>query len=120
MPNQKGSSIMRKLCGVVVGLALLLSIGSRRAHAQFKNGSQATELNLPRLSQRAEVIQRIGLTDVHIIYHAPLAGGRELFGTTVPYGKSGVPAQMKTPLFLLQMTSVSKGTRFPPARTACT
>jgi hypothetical protein len=78
---------MRKLCGVVVGLALLLSIGSRGAHAQFKNGSQATELNLPRLSQRAEVTQRIGLTDVHIIYHAPLAGGRELFGTVVPYGK---------------------------------
>ena len=45
---------MRKLCGVVVGLALLLSIGSRGAHAQFKNGSQATELNLPRLSQRAD------------------------------------------------------------------
>ncbi|MDP9340088.1 MAG: DUF2911 domain-containing protein [Acidobacteriota bacterium] len=78
---------MRKLCGVAVGLALFLSIGTRAAHAQFKNGSQATELNLPRLSQRAEVIQRIGLTDVHIIYHAPLAGDRELFGTTVPYGK---------------------------------
>jgi Protein of unknown function (DUF2911) len=87
MPNQKGCSIMRKLCGVAVSLALLLSIGSRAVQAQFKNGSQATELNLPRLSQRAEVIQRIGLTDVHIIYHAPLAGGRELFGTTVPYGK---------------------------------
>ena len=78
---------MRKLCGVVVGLALLLSIASRTAHAQFKNGSQATELNLPRLSQRAEVLQRIGLTDIHIVYHVPLAGGRELFGTTVPYGK---------------------------------
>ena len=31
--------------------------------------------------------QRIGLTDVTIVYHEPLAGGREIWGKIVPYGK---------------------------------
>ena len=56
------------------------------SRAQFKNGSQATELNLPRISQRAQVMQRVGLTDITVVYHAPLAGGRDLFGKVVPYG----------------------------------
>ena len=36
------------------------------ASAQFKNGSQATELKLPTISQRAIVTQRIGLTDITV------------------------------------------------------
>src|SRR3984893_591612 len=78
---------MRKLCGLIFGLLLILGSSTNMARAQFKNGSQATELNLPTLSQRAVVTQRIGLTDITIVYHAPLAGGRTLFGTTVPYGQ---------------------------------
>jgi tetratricopeptide (TPR) repeat protein len=70
---------------------LFLSVGllcfAGRANAQFKNGGQATELNLPTLSQRSSITQRIGLTDVTIAYHAPLVGGRELWGKTVPYGQ---------------------------------
>jgi DUF2911 family protein len=57
------------------------------ASAQFKNGSQATELNIPRLSQRGTVSQRVGLTDITIAYHRPAVGGREIWGKTVPYGK---------------------------------
>jgi hypothetical protein len=78
---------MRKLCGLIFGLVMLLGAAAEVSFAQFKNGSQATELNLPRLSQRATVVQRIGLTDISIIYHRPLAGTRELFGKTVPYGQ---------------------------------
>lgn len=56
--------------------------------AQFKNGNQATELSLPTLSQHAVTTQRIGLTDVSINYHAPLVGGRKLFGSApVPYDR---------------------------------
>lgn len=81
---------MRKFCALnfclAVTLVSILFIGISPARAQFKNGSQATELNLPRLSQRATIIQRVGLTDITIVYHAPLAGGRELFGKVVPYG----------------------------------
>jgi tetratricopeptide (TPR) repeat protein len=55
--------------------------------AQFKNGSQPTELNIPRASQRGTVSQRIGLTDITITYHRPAVGGREIWGKIVPYGK---------------------------------
>jgi Protein of unknown function (DUF2911) len=64
-------------CGALAG----------NAGAQFKNGSQATELNIPRASQRATVTQRIGLTDIAITYHRPSVGGREIWGKTVPYGQ---------------------------------
>lgn len=37
-----------------------------------------------RPSQMAKVFQRIGTTDLEIIYHAPLAKGRQIFGETVP------------------------------------
>jgi len=78
---------MRNFCGLIVAALLTLVAGTQPAWAQFKNGSQATELNLPRLSQRAQITQRVGLSDITIVYHAPLAGGRELFGKTVPYGQ---------------------------------
>ena len=78
---------MRKLCGMFFGLVLFLGVAADSSRAQFKNGSQATELNLPRISQRAQVMQRVGLTDITVVYHAPLAGGRDLFGKVVPYGK---------------------------------
>src|SRR5258708_798767 len=70
-------------------LSLLVGLGglAGNAGAQFKNGSQATELNIPRLSQRGTVSQRIGLTDITIAYHRPEVGGREIWGKTVPYGK---------------------------------
>jgi hypothetical protein len=73
----------RILLGCVVGLSGFTAT----VNAQFKNGSQPTELNIPRVSQRGTVSQRIGLTDITIIYHRPEAGGREIWGKTVPYGK---------------------------------
>jgi hypothetical protein len=57
------------------------------AAAQFKNGSQATELNIPRVSQHAIVEQTIGISTITINYHRPMAGDREILGKTVPYGK---------------------------------
>src|SRR5262249_61123887 len=71
------------LCAGLAGLGLLA--GS--AQGQFKNGSQPTELNIPRVSQRASVTQRIGLTDITIVYHRPAVGGGEIWGKAVPYGK---------------------------------
>ena len=78
---------MRKSLGWAFGFLLCCTFAASPSHAQFKNGSQATELNLPRLSQRASITQRVGLTDITVVYHAPLANGRELFGKTVPYDK---------------------------------
>jgi len=45
------------------------------------------DLNLPDVSQAAEVKQRIALTDVTIKYHRPLVNGRKIWGGLVPYGK---------------------------------
>src|SRR5499425_268844 len=72
------------LCAGLASLVLLVS----GAEAQFKNGSQPTELNIPRVSQRASVTQRIGLTDITIVYYRPTVGGREIWGKVVPYGKT--------------------------------
>ena len=79
--------IMRNVWKCGFGLLVGLGVLAGNAGAQFKNGSQATELNIPRLSQRGTVSQRIGLTDVTIVYHRPEVGGREIWGKTVPYGK---------------------------------
>jgi hypothetical protein len=49
--------------------------------------AQSTQLNLPRPSQRAQVTQRIGITDITITYHRPLVNGRKVFGGLVPYGQ---------------------------------
>ncbi|WP_436516359.1 DUF2911 domain-containing protein [Ekhidna sp. To15] len=38
-----------------------------------------------RPSQMAKVFQRIGTTDIEVVYHAPLAKDREIFGGIVPY-----------------------------------
>src|SRR6516225_3331631 len=78
---------MRSVLKYVLGLFAALSLLSGSAEAQFKNGSQPTELNIPRVSQRGSVTQRIGLTDITIAYHRPAVGGREIWGKTVPNGK---------------------------------
>ena len=44
-------------------------------------------LKLPRASQHATVMQRIGITDITINYHRPLANGRQVWGKLVPYGQ---------------------------------
>lgn len=49
--------------------------------------AQSTQLDLPRQSQKAILIQRIGITDVKIVYHRPLANGRKVWGGLVPYGQ---------------------------------
>jgi acyl-coenzyme A thioesterase PaaI-like protein len=77
------SKCVVSLCAGLAGWGLLA--GS--AEAQFKNGSQPTELNIPRVSQRGSVTQRVGLSDITINYHRPAVGGREIWGKTVPYGK---------------------------------
>ena len=74
---------LRVLLGISSGF-LLLAGG---AQAQFKNGSQPTELNIPRVSQHGETSQTIGISTVTINYSRPLANGREIWGKIVPYGK---------------------------------
>lgn len=78
---------MRSACRWFLSVCLATGVLAGAAKAQFKNGSQPTELNIPRVSQRATVMQRVGLTDITITYHRPAVGGREIWDKTVPYGK---------------------------------
>jgi len=61
------------LCLAILGLA-----GSASAQ---------NDLNLPDISQAAEVKQRVALTDIAVKYHRPLVNGRKIWGGLVPYGK---------------------------------
>jgi len=78
---------MRNLSRIYLSFLAVSLFLAGNAQAQFKNGAQATELAIPTLSQHAVITQRIGLTDVTINYHAPLVGGRKLWGAAVPYDK---------------------------------
>ena len=49
--------------------------------------SETLMLDLPRASQHALVSQRIGITDITVNYHRPLANGRQIWGKLVPYGQ---------------------------------
>jgi hypothetical protein len=79
--------LMRSVIKASLGLLLAAGIFSSSAAAQFKNGGQATELKLPTLSQRAVTTQRIGITDITVVYCRPLVGGRNLWGAAIPYGQ---------------------------------
>lgn len=49
--------------------------------------AQSFVLDLPRQSQRAQISQRIGITDITISYHRPLVNDRKVWDDLVPYGK---------------------------------
>src|SRR5437764_13157647 len=49
--------------------------------------AQSAVLDLPRDSQHAKVIQRVGITDITINYHRPVAKGRKVWGGLVPSGQ---------------------------------
>jgi tetratricopeptide (TPR) repeat protein len=62
--------------------AMLLLLGS-----PVLTNAQSQVLDLPLPSQRAEITQRIGITDVTIKYHRPLVNDRKVWDGLVPYGK---------------------------------
>lgn len=46
----------------------------------------------PRRSQRAEIMQMVGKTEIRATYVRPVARGRALFGALVPYGRVWTPS----------------------------
>jgi DUF2911 family protein len=70
---------------LLVLLSGLLSMASL-GYAQTATG-ETLMLDLPRQSQHALITQRIGITDITINYHRPLANGRQIWGKVVPYGQ---------------------------------
>lgn len=47
-------------------------------------GAQSPQLRFPRPSQKASVMQTIGVTDVTITYHRPAVKGRQIWGDPLP------------------------------------
>lgn len=71
---------MRKYFAIAT-LLVASCFAATQAHAQ------SALLDLPRDSQHAKVIQRVGITDITINYHRPLVKGRKIWGNIVPYGQ---------------------------------
>ncbi len=67
---------------LLAGFLFLTSL----CQAQTATG-ETVMLDLPRQSQHALVSQRIGITDITINYHRPLANNRQVWGKLVPYGQ---------------------------------
>jgi hypothetical protein len=72
---------MRRYVAVAVLAVAVWLVAVKGAEAQ------SAMLNLPRLSQHAETMQRIGITDITIDYARPLVRGRKIFGGLAPDGK---------------------------------
>ena len=51
------------------------------------NNSKSQTLLSPEASQAAKVLQRIGITDITVSYHSPVAKKRSIWGGIVPYGE---------------------------------
>jgi hypothetical protein len=65
-------------------LSPLVAIGFACA---FQTFAQAQSVQFPAPSPACTLKQRVGLTDIEIVYSRPGIKGREIFGTLVPYGK---------------------------------
>jgi hypothetical protein len=81
---QRSVSVPNKIRLTVLLSSVLLI--SNFGHAQTATG-ETIMLDLPRQSQHALVSQRIGVTDITINYHRPLANGRQIWGKVAPYGQ---------------------------------
>ena len=72
----------RTLLHLASPLLTIALLAASDVHAQ-----EAPSIKFPDASQRANVKQRVGLTDVEIDYARPNKNDREIFGGLVPYGK---------------------------------
>jgi hypothetical protein len=68
-------------------LRLLTMVLAVTATAVLARESAAADLKLPRVSQKGQVMQTVGLTDVTITYSRPGVKGRTIWGDLVPYDK---------------------------------
>ncbi|MBD1207638.1 MAG: DUF2911 domain-containing protein [Ignavibacteria bacterium] len=72
----------------VWGLIHLSGLFSSSAFAQHPQSVTLPDiLTFPQASQRSQISQRIGITDITISYHSPAAKGRTIWGGVVPLGK---------------------------------
>jgi len=82
--------------------------------------AQTVMLDLPRQSQHAVVTQRIGITDITINYHRPLANGRKSGAILCLTERSGAPEPTKIPPSRLAIRSRSRASHLIKEPTGCT
>src|SRR5436190_9436172 len=70
---------MRSLIFVVVAVLSTAGVGAQR--------DEIIPLDRVVKSQRGTVTQRIATTDIRIDYGRPVARGRDIYGSLVPYGR---------------------------------
>jgi hypothetical protein len=66
-----------------------------------------------RPSQAAEVMQWVGAAKIDVTYHRPVARGRELFGTLVPFGKVWSPSADSAAVFTTSKPLTVNGAALP-------
>ena len=72
---------IRRLRAALLGAAAAVLASAAVAQTDYYS------ITAPRASQRATVSQRLGITDVTIVYHRPVVKGRKIWGDVVPYGQ---------------------------------
>lgn len=55
--------------------------------AAFSGNLFAEDIKFPSVSQKAKVLQTVGLTDIKVVYHRPGVKERTIWGDLVPYDK---------------------------------
>jgi DUF2911 family protein len=83
-------------------LAALAAVAAHPARAQQ-----------PRRSQRAAVMQMIGTTRIEITYSRPVARGRPLFGSLVPWGRIWNPGADTATAISVSTPVLVNGARLP-------
>ena len=66
---------------------LHLSAAVATAVALLAAPAAHAQITTPQASPKSTITQRVGLTDITVVYSRPGAKGRAIFGTVVPYGK---------------------------------
>jgi len=75
------------LRGALRGFLFCLLLAALSGAMSEISPAQSFVLDLPLQSQRAQISQRIGITDITISYHRPLVNDRKIWDGLVPYGK---------------------------------
>ncbi len=78
IPSMNSFSVLRPLAAATCGLLVALSANSASAQERFE---------FPAGSPAATIKQRVGLTDVEVIYSRPSVKGRKIFGDLVKFGE---------------------------------
>ena len=65
---------------------LVLALAVAMPGGLLAQGQQAQHIFTPMASPRAEVAQRIALTDVEVVYHRPAVNERDVWGRAVLHG----------------------------------